>query len=97
MPVKNLKIIRVCSSKKVLIACLRCFWANAHTMGNKQKLKAAVQLEICDLITITGIWWDESGYWSGDIGGYKLFGREKEETQSWGQKGCPFCKKNKLD
>lgn len=66
-------------------------------MGNKQEeLKATVQLEIYDLIIITGMWWDKSGYWSGDIGGYKLFRRDKQERRRWSQKGCRLCKENKL-
>lgn len=28
-------------------------------MGNKQRLKATVQLELCYLITVTGMWWDD--------------------------------------
>ena len=46
-PVKSLKGIRACSSKKVTrqVAQLKCLYTNAHSMGNKQEeLEATVQL-----------------------------------------------------
>ena len=58
------------------IAQLKCIYANAHSMGNKQEeLEAVVQQDRYDLVTNTETWWDDSHDWSAAIDGYKLFRR----------------------
>lgn len=58
---------------------LKCLYANAHSMGNKQdKLEAIVQLENYDLIAITETWWDKSHSWKFGIEGYKLCRRDRQ-------------------
>ena len=79
-PVKYLKGIKGCSSKKVTrpTAQLKCLHTNARSMGNKQEeLEATVLLESYDLVAITETWWDESHDWSAAIDGYKLFRRDR--------------------
>ena len=54
-PVKYLKEIKVCSSKKVTwpTAQLKCLYSNAYSMGNKQEeLEATMLLESYDLVAI---------------------------------------------
>ena len=71
-PVKYLKGIKGCSSKKVPrpTAELKCLYTNAHSMGNKQEeLEATVLLESYDLVAITETWWDKSHDWSVPIDG----------------------------
>lgn len=55
------------SSEKVmlLIAWLKCFYSNVHSLGDKQEeLEAIAQLENYDLIVITEEWSDNSHDWS---------------------------------
>lgn len=42
-----------------LIAQLKCFYFNAHSMWNKQKMENVVQLGNYDLIGNTETWWDK--------------------------------------
>ena len=59
-PVKYLKGIRVCSSKRMIwsISQLKCVYTNACSMDCKQEdMETTVQLERCDLIAITETWW----------------------------------------
>jgi len=72
--------IREGSSKKAMmpIAELKCLYASAHSMGNKQEeLETVVQLGKYDLIDITGTWWDESHDWNTLIKDYRLFRRDR--------------------
>jgi len=57
-PVKYLKGIKGCSSRKVTppTAQLKCLYTNAHSMGNNQELKATVLLESYGLVAITETW-----------------------------------------
>ncbi|KAK4826217.1 hypothetical protein QYF61_006161 [Mycteria americana] len=68
-PVKYLKRIKGCSSKKVtwLTAQLKCLYTNAGSMGNKQEeLETTMLLESHDLVAITETWWDgEHGFTKG--------------------------------
>ena len=58
---------------------LRCFYNNAHSMGNKQEeLDAIVQLESYDIVTITEMWWNDSHIWSAVMNGYRLFKRDRQ-------------------
>ena len=60
-------------------AQLRCFYTNAHSMGNKQEeLEAIVQLESYDIVTITEMWWNDSHIWSAVMNGYRLFKRDRQ-------------------
>lgn len=54
-PVKHLRGITACSSKKVSwsIAHLKCVYTNVRSMGNKEELEATVQLESDNLINIS--------------------------------------------
>ena len=79
-PVKYLKGIKRCSSKKVTwpTAQLKCLYTNACSMGNKpEELEATVLLERYDLVAITETWWDESHVWSVAVDGYRLFRRDR--------------------
>ncbi|KAK4825362.1 hypothetical protein QYF61_026881 [Mycteria americana] len=83
-PVKYLKGIKGCSSKKVTrpTAQLKFLYANACNMGNKQEeLEATLLLESHDLAGITETWWDESHDWSVAINGYRLFRRDRPRDQ----------------
>lgn len=66
-PVKYLKGIDQCSSKKVtqLTACLRSLYTNTLSIGNKKEFEATRVLERYNLLAITENWWDESmtGLW----------------------------------
>ena len=62
-PVKHLKGIKGCSSKRVtwLTAQLKPLYTNAHSMGNKQEeLEATVLLKSYNLLAITETWWGKS-------------------------------------
>lgn len=82
-PVKCLKRIRMCSSKKVTwaVAQLQCLYINACSMGNKQeKLEAIVQLESYDLIANVEIAW--------------LEGVQEGQARRGARQGvCPLCKR----
>lgn len=59
-PVKCLKGIRACSSKKVTVAQLKFPYTNAHSMVNKlDESEITVQLESWCLIIVTETWWNE--------------------------------------
>jgi len=78
-PVKHLKGIKECSSKKVtrLTVQMKCLYTNARSMGNKQEeMEATVLLKSYDLVAITETWWDKSHDWSVAIDGYGLFRRD---------------------
>ena len=52
-------------------AQLRCFYTNAHSMGNKQEeLEAIVRSESYDIVAITETWWNDSHSWSAVMDGY---------------------------
>jgi len=60
------------------IAQLKYIYTNARSMSNKEeKLEAIVQQDRYDLVTITGMWWDDSQDWSAATDGYKLFKNSK--------------------
>ena len=47
-------------------AQLRCFYTNAHNMGNTQEeVEAIVQSESYDMVTVTEMWWNDSHIWMG--------------------------------
>lgn len=60
------------------IAQLKCFYINAHSVGNKKELETMVQLEKYDLIAIVESWWDKSHNWNAGIEGYELFRRDRQ-------------------
>ncbi|KAM9590717.1 uncharacterized protein ACIBXB_005842 isoform 1-T1 [Morphnus guianensis] len=67
------------------IGQLKCIYANAHSMGNKQEeLEATVQQDRYDLVTITETWWDDSHDWSAAMDGYKLFRRDRQGRRGGG-------------
>ena len=42
-------------------AQIRCFYTNAHSMGNKQEeLEAIVRSESNDIVAITETWWNDT-------------------------------------
>ena len=58
-------------------APLKCLYANARSMGNKQE-----ELEMCahlcyDVIGITETWWNASYDWSVGIDGYRLLRKDR--------------------
>ncbi|KAK4831120.1 hypothetical protein QYF61_015423 [Mycteria americana] len=66
-------------------AQLKCLYANAHSMGNKQEeLEAIVHQENYDMVTITETWWDDSHNWSAAMDGYKLFRRDRQAKRGGG-------------
>ncbi|KAK4819205.1 hypothetical protein QYF61_026821 [Mycteria americana] len=86
-PVKYLKGIKGCSSKKVTwpTAQLKCLYTNACSMGNKQEeLEATMLLESYKLVAITETWWDESHDWSVAINGYRLCTRDRRGRRGGG-------------
>ncbi|PKU38346.1 mitochondrial fission process protein 1 [Limosa lapponica baueri] len=86
-PVKYLKGIKRCSSKKVTqpTAQLKCLYTNVCSMGNKQEgLEAIVQQENCDIVAVTETWWDESHDRSVAIDGYTLFRRDGQGRRGRG-------------
>ncbi|KAK4820811.1 LOW QUALITY PROTEIN: hypothetical protein QYF61_007205 [Mycteria americana] len=67
------------------IAQLKCISTNARSMGNKQEeLKAIVQQDSYDLVTLTETWWDDSHDWSAAMDGYKLFRRDRQGRRGGG-------------
>ena len=59
-------------------AQLRCLYANAHSMGNKQEeLETIVQSESYDGVAITETWWNDSHSWNAVMEGYWLFKRDR--------------------
>ena len=52
-------------------AQLRCFYTNAHSMGNKEEeLETIVWSESYDTVTITETWWNDSHSWSAVMDDY---------------------------
>ncbi|KAM9591180.1 uncharacterized protein ACIBXB_006077 isoform 1-T3 [Morphnus guianensis] len=67
------------------IGQLKCIFANARSMGNKQEeLEAIVQQDSYDLVAITETWWDNSHDWSAAMDGYKLFRRDRQGRRGGG-------------
>jgi len=86
-PVKYLKGIKGCSSKKVTrpTARKKCLYTDAHSMSIKEEeLEATMLLESCDLVATTETWWDKSHDWSGAIDGYRLFKRDRQRRRGRG-------------
>ncbi|KAJ7426178.1 hypothetical protein WISP_18146 [Willisornis vidua] len=51
-----------------------CIYTNAHSMGNKEEeLEALMQQEICDVVAVTEMWWDDWRNWSAAMHSYKFF------------------------
>ncbi|KAK4825509.1 hypothetical protein QYF61_000022 [Mycteria americana] len=89
-PVKYLKGIKRCSSKKVTqpTAQMKCLYTNGCNMGNKQEeWQATVLLESYDLIAIAETWWDKSHDWSGCRW---LQAVQKGQARKEGQRYCPL-------
>ncbi|KAM9590503.1 uncharacterized protein ACIBXB_005763 [Morphnus guianensis] len=67
------------------IGQLKCIYANARSMGNKQEeLEAIVQQDSYDLVAIMETWWDDSHDWSAAMDGYKLFRRDRQGRRGGG-------------
>ncbi|KAM9590859.1 uncharacterized protein ACIBXB_005907 [Morphnus guianensis] len=67
------------------IGQLKCIYANARSMGNKQEeQEAIVQQDRYDLVAITETWWDDSHDWSAAMDGYKLFRRDRQGKRGGG-------------
>jgi len=84
---KHLKGKKGCSAMKVtrLTAQMKCLYANARNMGNKQeKLEAIVLLESYHLIAITETWWDEYHDWNVALDSYRLFRRDRQGRRGGG-------------
>ncbi|GAB0203231.1 hypothetical protein GRJ2_002788700 [Grus japonensis] len=66
-------------------AQLKCLYANAHSMGNKQEeLEMCARLPGYDLIGITETWWDSSYDWSVGMEGYRLFRKDGQGRRGGG-------------
>ncbi|PKU30902.1 mitochondrial fission process protein 1 [Limosa lapponica baueri] len=67
------------------MAQLKCIYANAHSVSNKQEeLEAIVQQDNYDIIAITKIWWDDSHNWGAAMDGYKLFRKDRQRRRGGG-------------
>ena len=67
------------------MAQLKCIYANAHSMGNKQEeLEAIMQQAGYDLVSIRETWWDHSHEWSAAMPGYRLFRRDRQHRRGGG-------------
>jgi len=65
-----------------LTAQLKCVYANARSMGNKQEeLEAIIQQDGYDLVTITETWWDN---WLAVMDGYRLFRKDRSTSRGGG-------------
>lgn len=74
-------------SRKVVCpkAQLKCLYANARSMGNKQgELETIVHSENFDHIANTETWWGNSHYWNNAVEGYKLFRRYRQGRKDGG-------------
>ena len=68
----------------------KCLYTNAQSIGNKQdELELLIQQNKYDIIGITETWWDETHDWNVDIGGYKLFQRDRPSKKGGG--GGALC------
>ena len=77
------------SKSASLGAQLKCLYANAHSMGNKQEeLEVCTRLQGYDLIGITETWWDGSYDWSVEMEGYRLFRKDRQGRQGGGVARC---------
>ncbi|GAB0205782.1 hypothetical protein GRJ2_003043800 [Grus japonensis] len=66
-------------------AQLKCLYANAQSMGNKQEeLETCVFLQRYDVIGIIEMWWDSSYDWSVGMEGYRLFRKDRQGRQGGG-------------
>ncbi|PKU29317.1 mitochondrial fission process protein 1 [Limosa lapponica baueri] len=66
-------------------AQLKCIYANACSMGNKQdELEAIVQQDSYDIVAITEMWWDDSHNWNAAMNGYKLLRRNRQGRRGGG-------------
>ncbi|KAK4829098.1 hypothetical protein QYF61_002049 [Mycteria americana] len=66
-------------------AQLRCLYANARSMGNKQEeLETCACLQGYDLIDIMDMWWDGSYDWSFGMEGYRLFRKGRQGRRGGG-------------
>ncbi|GAB0210369.1 hypothetical protein GRJ2_003502700 [Grus japonensis] len=66
-------------------AQLKCLYANARSMGNKQEeLEMCVCLQGYDLIGIRETWWDSSYDWSVGMEGYRLFRKDRQGRRGGG-------------
>ncbi|GAB0186348.1 mitochondrial enolase superfamily member 1 [Grus japonensis] len=66
-------------------AQLKCLYANARSMGNKQEdLETCVCLQGYDLIGITEMWWDSSYDCSVGMEGYRLFRKDRQGRRGGG-------------
>ncbi|PKU46094.1 mitochondrial fission process protein 1 [Limosa lapponica baueri] len=63
-------------------AQLKCIYANARSMGNKQdELEAIVWQDSYDVVTFTETWWDEGHDWNAAMNGYKLLRRNRQGSK----------------
>jgi len=66
-------------------AQLKCLYANARSMGNKQeKLELCTYLWGYDVIGITEMWWDNFYDWSIGMEGYRLFRKDRQGRRGGG-------------
>ncbi|GAB0182153.1 hypothetical protein GRJ2_000680600 [Grus japonensis] len=73
------------SNSASLGAQLKCLYANARTMGNKQEeLETCAHLQAYDHIGIMEMWWDGSCDWSVGMEGYRLFRKDRQGRQGEG-------------
>lgn len=64
---------------------LKCFYTNAHSMGNKkEELEILTQENKYDVIGITETWWDETHEWNTKLRGYNLFLRNRLNKKGGG-------------
>ncbi|PKU46871.1 rna-directed dna polymerase from mobile element jockey-like [Limosa lapponica baueri] len=66
-------------------AQLKCIYANACSMGNKQdELEAIVWQDSCDIVAIMETWWDDGHDWNAAMKGYKLLRRNRQGRRGGG-------------
>jgi len=81
---RTMKIVRQhkgapASKSDSLVAQLKCLYANAYSMGNKQEeLEMCIHLQDYDLIGITETWWYGSYDWSFGMEGCRLFSKDRQ-------------------
>ncbi|PKU44107.1 rna-directed dna polymerase from mobile element jockey-like [Limosa lapponica baueri] len=66
-------------------AQLKCIYANARSVGNKQdELEVIVQQDSYDIVAIMETWWDDGHDWNAAMNVYKLLRRNRQGRRGGG-------------